>query len=100
MGVDVSILMPVYNEVLHLEEALQSISEQGEKLSIEVVCVDDFSTDGTWQLMEQLRNKYDFLKCYKNEKKVRTMPSILPMRGLVEVLWCCWLVTINLYLTP
>ena len=42
MGVDVSILMPVYNEVLHLEEALQSISEQGEKLSIEVVCVDDF----------------------------------------------------------
>ncbi|HHQ4234622.1 TPA: glycosyltransferase family 2 protein [Pseudomonas aeruginosa] len=69
MGVDVSILMPVYNEVLHLEEALQSISEQGEKLSIEVVCVDDFSTDGTWQLMEQLRNKYSFLKCYKNEKK-------------------------------
>lgn len=69
MGVDVSILMPVYNEVLHLEEALQSISEQGEKLSIEVVCVDDFSTDGTWQLMDSCGINIIFSSAIRMKKR-------------------------------
>ncbi|QGZ30559.1 glycosyltransferase [Stutzerimonas stutzeri] len=65
----VSILMPVYNEKLYLSEAVESVARQTKDLSLEVICVDDCSTDDTWGLMVELQKKYSFLKCYKNDKK-------------------------------
>ena len=55
-----SILVPVYNEKFLVEESLTGLfvlkdSPQLEK--IQVVVVDDGSTDGTQEILEKLRNK-------------------------------------------
>lgn len=66
----VSVLMPVYNEYKYLAEAVDSVARQaGEDLELELICVDDFSTDGTWDLMLSLQKKYPILKCLRNEIK-------------------------------
>ena len=52
----ISIIIPCYNMELFLEECLQSVLSQ--TLSeIEVVCVNDGSTDSTLQILQQYRQK-------------------------------------------
>jgi polyisoprenyl-phosphate glycosyltransferase len=52
---NVSIVLPVYNEVGHIEEELARIRESMDRsnLSYEIIVVDDGSTDGTAELLEQ-----------------------------------------------
>ncbi len=52
--VDVSIVLPVYNEVGHIEEELARIRESMDRsdLSYEIIVIDDGSTDGTGDLLE------------------------------------------------
>ena len=54
--VDVSIVLPVYNEATHLEEEVRRIekSMDASTLSYEIVVVDDGSTDGSGELAESL----------------------------------------------
>jgi glycosyltransferase involved in cell wall biosynthesis len=51
---DVSIVLPVYNEVGHIEEELGRIRESMDRsnLSYEIIVVDDGSTDGTGDRLE------------------------------------------------
>lgn len=49
-GVKLSILMPVYNEVATLDLAIKSVLEVDYPVDIELVVVDDGSTDGTREL--------------------------------------------------
>jgi len=51
---DVSIVLPVYNEVGHIEEELARIRESMDRsnLSYEIIVIDDGSTDGTGDLLE------------------------------------------------
>lgn len=57
---DISIVIPLYNEVESLPELLawirQVMAESG--FDYEVVLVDDGSTDGSWQLIEMLKDNY------------------------------------------
>jgi glycosyltransferase involved in cell wall biosynthesis len=57
MGVDVSVLMPAYNEAENLVEVVPSTAAALEELgcSWEIVVVDDGSTDGTRSVMRDLR---------------------------------------------
>jgi len=48
----VSVIVPVYNEVAHLEELLQSVHASPVKK--EIIIVDDGSTDGTRQSLQEL----------------------------------------------
>ena len=48
----VSVVMPVFNAQLYLSEALASILMQKEMPEIEVVCIDDGSTDDSAEILE------------------------------------------------
>ncbi len=55
MSPEISILLPMFNEEDVLEEALAVVCAEGEKVSnsFEVLCINDGSTDGTRELLEQ-----------------------------------------------
>ena len=59
--IKVSIVMPVYNGYPFLEKSINSVSKQTLN-DIELVCVDDGSTDDSLELLYELNKKFDFIK--------------------------------------
>ena len=57
----VSIVMPVYNAECFLEEALCSVTEQSYK-HLEIICVDDGSTDGSASLIRRFMQGDDRIR--------------------------------------
>ena len=66
--VDISIIVPVYNNVQYLREALDSVLTQGLD-SLEVITVDDGSTDGSGIIMDDFASKHPFVRVIKQENK-------------------------------
>lgn len=65
----VSILIPVYNTEKYVAEAIESALNQTYK-NIEIIIVDDGSTDKSWEIIESYRAKYpNLIKSYKQENK-------------------------------
>jgi glycosyltransferase involved in cell wall biosynthesis len=58
---DVSIIVPLYNEEESLPELCDWINRvlTSNKLSYEVILVDDGSRDGSWAVIEELKQKYN-----------------------------------------
>ena len=52
-GIDVSVIIPVYNAEAYLEECLHSILFRS-NVRIEVICVDDGSTDGSGEILRRM----------------------------------------------
>ncbi len=52
-----SVLMPTFNGARHLEEALHSIVEQSHTKNIEILAVDDGSTDRTYEILSAFSEK-------------------------------------------
>jgi len=50
--VRISVLMPVYNEAAHVTKAIERV--RAVPLDIEIICVDDGSTDGTREILRHL----------------------------------------------
>lgn len=63
----VSVAMCTYNGAKYLVEQIDSILNQGYPNIIEIVCVDDNSSDNTWELLESYAKKDARLKLHKNE---------------------------------
>ena len=61
---DLTVVSPLYNEEESLPELTQWIREVCEKngISFEIIFVDDGSTDGSWQVIEELAGKYPEVK--------------------------------------
>lgn len=87
----VTILIPVYNREKYIEKALQSAIEQSYQ-NIEIIVVDNHSTDTTWEILEQWQQKDFRIHCYRNEKNIG--PVLNWKKGLelakgkyVKILW-------------
>lgn len=69
----VSILMPVYNEEKYIEDAIHSIFSYDysklDNLDIELIIVDDFSTDRTYDIVYSLSKKNSNIKVLRNTIK-------------------------------
>lgn len=65
----VSVLMPVYNAMPYLKEAIASVLAQTYK-NFELVIVDDGSTDGSWQLIKKYKNQDKRIKAFRNRNKL------------------------------
>lgn len=57
LGVKLSILMPVYNESATLQSAVKRVLDVNYPVDVELVIVDDGSTDGTRELYPQWRDE-------------------------------------------
>ena len=57
----VSVIMPVYNAERYLEETLDSVLNQTYD-DIEIICVDDMSSDGSRAILEKYKKKSDKVK--------------------------------------
>ena len=66
--VGISIIMPVYNAENFLENSCNSVYNQTFK-DVELICVDDGSTDGSLSKLYELKKKYDFIKIYTQENQ-------------------------------
>ena len=67
----VSVIIPVYNEKLHLYECIESIRGQTyPKDLIEVLLIDGLSTDGTRKIINEYGEKYQFIKMLDNPQRI------------------------------
>lgn len=66
--IKVSVIVPVYNGEMYIRECIESILAQSLK-EIELICVDDGSTDGTVKILEEIAQKDQRLKILKQQNK-------------------------------
>jgi len=65
----VSVLMPVFNSELTLSHSVNSILNQSWR-NLEIILIDDASTDDSWSICEQIRDRDDRVKIVKNKINV------------------------------
>lgn len=65
----ISIAMATYNGAKYIKEQLDSILNQS-VADFELVICDDVSTDNTWNILENYKNKDSRIRIYKNEKNL------------------------------
>ena len=63
----ITILMPIFNEVKTVKEIVQKVEETGFcGLEKELILIDDCSTDGTKEILEEFKDKYKIFYHDKN----------------------------------
>ena len=66
----ISIIIPIYNEQKTLQKILQKVEDvKLDNLEKEIILVDDYSTDGTRNILKELENKYKVFYHDKNQGK-------------------------------
>ena len=65
----VSILIPVYNRENLIEETVQSALNQTYK-NIEIIVVDNQSTDNTWEVLQKLASQDERIQIFQNETNI------------------------------
>ncbi len=61
MFTDLSIIIPIYNSGQHLESCLNSITKQVKK-KIEIILINDKSTDNSYKICKIYKKKHKFIK--------------------------------------
>src|SRR5699024_10368844 len=65
----VSIIIPVYNTAEYIEKCIQSVLDQSYK-HIELIVIDDCSTDNSYENLTKFKNEHDQIKLFKfNQNK-------------------------------
>lgn len=77
----VSVIIPCYNVVEYVEEGIRSIINQTYS-SLEIICLDDFSNDGTYEVLNSLASEDQRIKVYRNEKNLGLIGTL---NSLVEL---------------
>jgi len=65
----VSILIPVYNREKYIEETVKSALTQTYR-NIEVIVVDNKSTDNTWEILKMLAKQDNRIRIFQNETNI------------------------------
>ena len=65
--IKVSVIVPVYNTENYLEKCLDSLVKQTLK-DIEIIVINDCSTDNSKKILEKYKNKYNNIKLINNTK--------------------------------
>ncbi len=69
MSVLASVIMPAYNNERFIEKAILSVvAEQGID-DLEMLVIDDRSTDSTYRLVSEMQKKYPQIRLLRNERK-------------------------------
>jgi len=65
-----SLVIPCFNEARTIEACVNRVLEfsREHSVSIEIIVVDDASTDGSWQILQNISGKYSGIKIFKHEK--------------------------------
>ena len=74
-----SIIIPVYNEIATLEKILAIINNTELSVDKEIIIIDDYSTDGSRELIKNLSNQYKTILHKKNKGKGAAIKSGLEM---------------------
>ena len=67
---EISVITSSYNTVQYIDECLDSILNQTFK-NIEVICIDDHSTDGTYEKLLSYQEKDQRIKVFRNIKNMK-----------------------------
>ena len=65
-----SIVIPCYNEKNTISEIISQVKEVYIPLEKEIILVDDFSTDGTREILKKLQKNEQGIKVFFNEKNM------------------------------
>ena len=68
MKCKVSVIIPIYNGELYIEQCLKSAIAQTID-SKEIICVDDGSTDSTYGIIVRYAQQYPFIYCYRQKNQ-------------------------------
>ncbi|NOZ92373.1 MAG: glycosyltransferase family 2 protein [Dictyoglomi bacterium] len=71
----VSIIIPVYNEIEVIETTIRKLLKQTHK-NIEIIVIDDHSTDGTYELLVSLMDEIPQLRVYRKKGVPRKPQSL------------------------
>lgn len=66
ISIKISIIVPVYNAEKYLKECLDSLVNQTYE-NIEIIAIDDASSDNSLKILEEYADKYSQIKVYHNE---------------------------------
>ena len=64
-----SIIIPVYNEYDQIDLTIKKLLQLKKKIKFELIFIDDFSTDNSYQKLNKISKKNKFIKIFKNKKK-------------------------------
>ena len=71
----VSVIIPVFNEEKFVLQTLEEVNKQKKNFNLEIIIIDDCSTDNTLKIIENNSNLFD--KFIKNEKNYGKGKSII-----------------------
>ena len=80
--VQVSIIIPVYNTEEYLRECMDSVVNQTLK-NIEIICIDDCSTDGSYRILEEYAARDGRIKLLRNDQNLGA-PGAVKNIGIKE----------------
>jgi len=66
----ISIIIPTYNDSTHVCRAIDSVLKQKTK-NVEIIVVDDCSTDNTYEIISQIYKDNKKIKIYKNQTNLK-----------------------------
>jgi glycosyltransferase involved in cell wall biosynthesis len=75
-GIICSILIPVHNGQKYIEKTIQSCLHQSIKEKIEIIIIDDFSTDGSYDIIQNMASIHTNIVVVKNEKNSGIIKSV------------------------
>lgn len=64
---EVSVIVPVHNAEKTIEKCVESLT-LGRMRDLEVILVDDCSTDNSWELCRELEHRFSQVRCLRNEE--------------------------------